>query len=143
MRRHRTDKDEYFLDLADATSARATCRRRAVGAIAVDSDNHILSTGYNGTPSGNIHCIDNPCSGHDFNSGEGLDECRAIHAEQNMIAHCRNPKDIHIIYLTTSPCMSCMKLIVATGCRLIYASQLYDEAAKEYFNSVGGVMYIK
>ncbi len=47
--------DEYFMKLANEVATRTTCLRRAVGAVIV-KDNRILSTGYNGTPSGLRHC---------------------------------------------------------------------------------------
>ncbi len=138
----RPSKDKYFLVLAYATSARATCVRRRVGAVAIDSEGYILSTGYNGSPKESIHCIDKPCVGHDAESGTNLDDCKAIHAEANLIAHCSNPRRIHTIYLTVTPCMSCMKLITATGCRRIVASEIYHRGAIDYFKECDGEVEI-
>lgn len=52
---HRPDWDEYFLGIAKLVSKRSTCLRRQVGAVIV-KERHILATGYNGTPSGIVHC---------------------------------------------------------------------------------------
>ena len=134
----RPNIDEYFLGMAMVASLRSTCRRRQVGAIAVSKENYILSTGYNGVPAGAPHCTDEPCGGVDHASGEGLDACESIHAEVNAIAHCHNPQDIHTLYITTSPCMSCMKMIIATGCRRIVAKDIYDDSAINYFEFNGG-----
>ena len=53
----RPSKDEYFMSIATRVAARATCPRASVGAVLV-SDGHILSTGYNGSPKGLVHCTD-------------------------------------------------------------------------------------
>jgi dCMP deaminase len=136
----RPNKLEYFMKLAEATAARSTCRRRKVGAVAVDQYDYIMSTGYNGVPSGYAHCIKHPCGGEEHETGEGLDTCLALHAEANLIAHCRNPMDIDTIFITTSPCMSCMKLIIATGCRHIVTKEEYSKEAVHFFNSAGGII---
>lgn len=49
--------DSYFLGVADAVAARADCTRRRIGAVIVDSDHRIVSTGYNGAPSGKPGCL--------------------------------------------------------------------------------------
>ncbi|MEE9376623.1 MAG: hypothetical protein V3V33_01130 [Candidatus Lokiarchaeia archaeon] len=51
----RISKDNYFMKIAEVVSMRSTCIKRNVGAVLV-KDNHILSTGYNGAPSGLPHC---------------------------------------------------------------------------------------
>ena len=56
----RLSNDEYFLEIANTVSQRGTCARRKVGCVLVDSANHIVATGYNGVPSGFIHCLDQP-----------------------------------------------------------------------------------
>lgn len=52
----RPDRDTYFLQIAQVVSTRSTCLRRSVGCVLVDSRGHILSTGYNGVPAGQVHC---------------------------------------------------------------------------------------
>ena len=74
--------DRYFLNIAREVAQRATCPRAKCGTVLVDPiTNHILATGYNGAPPGEVHCIDEGClmvDGH----------CqRAIHSEVNAIAH--------------------------------------------------------
>lgn len=130
--------DEYMLNMARVASTRATCSRRAVGAVITDKYNFILSTGYNGVPKGHTHCILRPCKGVDYGSGDGLDICKAQHAEVNAIAHCRDLKSATTIYLTVSPCMSCMKLIAATNIRRIVAKEIYNTAPLDYWEDIGG-----
>lgn len=117
----RPSTDQMFMSIAIVASTRSTCVRRRVGCVLVDSNNHILSLGYNGQPSGFDHCIDNPCGGSCNESGEGLDECEAIHAEANAIARLKEPNNVATCYVTTAPCVACTKLLLATSCnRIVY-----------------------
>ena len=56
----RPDRDRYFMGIAMAVRARANCRGNHVGAILV-LDGHVVSTGYNGTPSDMVNCEDGGC----------------------------------------------------------------------------------
>ena len=83
----RKSKDNYYLDIADAVSARSTCLRRCYGAIIVLND-EIISTGYNGAPRGRRNCIDlGHCTREELQipSGERYELCRSVHAEANAI----------------------------------------------------------
>lgn len=132
MVRLRPCKDEYFLAMAVLVAARSTCSRRSVGCVLVDSRNHVLATGYNGVASGVAHCIDTHCPGADLPSGTGLDKCEAIHAEQNAILQCKDVGVIETAYITTSPCHTCTKLLMNTGCsRIVFLKAYTDESPKE------------
>ncbi|MGD8390945.1 MAG: cytidine deaminase, partial [Desulfobacterales bacterium] len=52
--------EDYFMDISMLVARRSTCLRRAVGAIIV-KDKRILSTGYNGAPTGVRHCAEVGC----------------------------------------------------------------------------------
>lgn len=133
----RIELDAYFLKLAEDASLRSTCARRQVGAIAVCKNNYVVSTGHNGVPSGQPHCTDIQCEGAIHKSGEGLSDCLAIHAEQNLIAHCRNPQKIRTVYCTVSPCIHCVKLLAATPCSRIVFSEIYPHStARDYWMSL-------
>ena len=83
----RTDKDNYYLDIADAVQERSTCLRRKYGAIIVRND-EIISTGYNGAPRGRKNCSDlGFCARENLHipSGERYELCRSVHAEANAI----------------------------------------------------------
>jgi dCMP deaminase len=112
----RKEKDEYFIDIATLVAKRSTCPRRQVGCVIIDSNKHILATGYNGVPKNFDHCIDTPCGGHFEKSGSGLDKCHAIHAEQNALLQCSDIMTIKTIYVTTFPCIHCAKMILNTSC---------------------------
>ena len=83
----RTDKQNYYLDIADAVLERSTCLRRKYGAIIVRND-EIISTGYNGAPRGRRNCTDLVfCNRENLHipSGERYELCRSVHAEANAI----------------------------------------------------------
>lgn len=84
---NRTNKQNYYLDIADSVLNRATCLRRKYGAIIVRND-EIISTGYNGAPRGRRNCSDMGfCARESLKipSGERYELCRSVHAEANAI----------------------------------------------------------
>ncbi|MGA1047301.1 MAG: deoxycytidylate deaminase [Minisyncoccia bacterium] len=125
---YRIPRDWYFLKMASLVSERATCVRRKVGCVLVNSKGHVIATGYNGGASGQEHCIDNPCKGADFKSGEGLDVCNAIHAEQNALLQCKDVYDIEYVYCTLSPCIHCLKLLLNTSAKHIVFGEKYVDS---------------
>src|SRR5574344_278839 len=93
----RPDWDTYFLNIAKAVSMRSTCLRRNYGAVIVDSSKAIVSTGYNGSPVGDINCCDyGKCKREELHvpKGERYELCKAIHAEQNAIINCTKQRMI-------------------------------------------------
>ncbi|KKM80779.1 hypothetical protein LCGC14_1336440 [marine sediment metagenome] len=121
---NRITKDEYFMKIAEVVSLRSTCIKRSVGAILV-KDSHIISTGFNGTPAGFKHCTKETCVRQNLKSGEKPELCRGVHSEINCIVqaaiHGTSIKGDTILYSTTFPCMSCLKLIINAGIkRLVY-----------------------
>ena len=78
--------DTYFMSLAELASLRSNCMKRRVGAILV-RNNRIVSTGYNGTPRGLRNCNEGGCErcNGKARSGEALDECLCLHAEENAL----------------------------------------------------------
>lgn len=87
MQINRTDKDNYYLDIAQTVCERGTCLRRNYGAIIVSND-EIISTGYTGAPRGRKNCIDLGCcfrQSLNIPRGERYEVCRSVHAEANCI----------------------------------------------------------
>ncbi|MCL2884016.1 MAG: cytidine deaminase, partial [Oscillospiraceae bacterium] len=83
----RRDKENYYLDIAEATAARGTCLRRNFGAVIVRND-QIISTGYTGAPRGRRNCCDiGNCLREELGvpRGERYELCRSVHAEANAI----------------------------------------------------------
>jgi dCMP deaminase len=130
MTNTRLDKDEYYLRVARLIKERGTCARRQVGCVLVDEHFHIIGTGYNGNARGTPHCIEVPCEGAQYGSGQGLDKCEAIHAEQNALLQCSDVMRIYRAYTTTLPCVHCMKLLMNTSVQSIYYSETYPHSSK-------------
>lgn len=133
--------DEAMMAMAYICALRGTCVRRLVGAVITDEDRHVLSTGYNGVPQKALHCTDSPCPGALQTSGEGLDMCHALHAEQNAIAHCTDLSKARYIYTTTQPCMNCIKQLIATPIRTIVFDQSYPHEEAVALWKTQGTIY--
>ena len=106
-------------------------------------DKRVLSTGYNGSPSGLEHCLNVGCLREQMNipSGERHELCRAIHAEQNAIIQAAT-SGVSIegatLYSTTYPCVLCAKMIINAGIRTIYITDGYpDELSKQLIDEAG------
>jgi dCMP deaminase len=123
--------DEYFISIANNVKERSTCLRRHVGAIVV-KDKRILSTGYNGPPSGFKHCSEVGCvrDREEVPSGERHELCRGIHAEQNAIVQAAafgvSIRD-STLYCTHFPCVLCAKMIINAGIRRLVVGRDYPD----------------
>ena len=134
--------ETYFMDIAELVAKRSTCLRRAVGAIIV-KDKRVLTTGYNGAPTGIKHCIETGCLREKLNvpSGERHELCRGIHAEQNAIIqaafHGVSIKGA-TLFCTNQPCSICAKMIINAGIiKLYYRDGYADSMAREMFKDAG------
>jgi dCMP deaminase len=109
---------------------RSTCLRAKVGAVIV-RERSILATGYNGSPAGLPHCTDVGCLIYESRTPDGdLEQnCyRTIHAEMNAITQAaKNGSAINDadIYVTHTPCIHCMKVLINTGVRTVYYDRPY------------------
>jgi len=121
---------QYFMTITRQVAERSTCLRAKVGAVIV-RDRNIVATGYNGSPAGLPHCTDVGCLIYSSRtpSGEMEENCfRTIHAEINAIAQAaKNGASIRDadIYITHTPCIHCMKVLLNTGIRAIYYEREY------------------
>jgi dCMP deaminase len=109
---------------------RSTCLRAKVGAVIV-RDRSILATGYNGSPAGLPHCTEVGCLLYESRTPDGEIEqnCyRTIHAEINAITQAaRNGSAIREadIYVTHTPCIHCLKVLINTGIRTVHYEKEY------------------
>lgn len=151
----RISRDAWALGLAVVTARRATCLRRAVGAVLLDADGFVLATGYNGRFAGAPHCNEereptvlsgafdthvypHACAGAAAASGTSLDACEAIHAEANALLRCRDVSKIATAYVTASPCVACAKLLLNTACRRVVFLDPYPHpAARDLWLAAG------
>jgi dCMP deaminase len=129
----RPDWDSYFMKIASAVSERSTCDRALVGCVLV-LDKRILTTGFNGSPSGQAHCDE---IGHLMVDGHCV---RTIHAETNAIIQAA----LHGVstrgatcYVTHQPCINCTKALINAGIVRIVYGEAYrmDENAVAFLKA--------
>jgi dCMP deaminase len=138
----RPDWNSYFMEIAGIVAKRSTCIRRRVGAVIV-KDKRILSTGYNGAPSGLDHCVDLGClrEAKQVPSGERHELCRGLHAEQNAIvqaAYHGVPIKGALVYCTHLPCSICIKMIINAGIeQVLYLEGYPDDLAASLIKESG------
>ncbi|HKI88905.1 MAG TPA: dCMP deaminase family protein [Draconibacterium sp.] len=110
--------DQRYLKMADIWSQNSYCKRRQVGALIV-KDKMIISDGYNGTPSG----FENVCEDENNKTKPYV-----LHAEANAItkvAKSNNSSDDATLYVTSSPCLECSKLIIQAGIKRVVFTENY------------------
>ncbi len=113
--------DKRYLSMAKIWAQNSYCKRRQVGALIV-KDRMIISDGYNGTPSG----FENNCEDDDFKTKPYV-----LHAEANAItkvAKSNNSSENSTLYVTSSPCLECSKLIIQAGIqRVVFCDKYHNE----------------
>lgn len=134
------------MSITELVAQRSTCTRRLVGAILV-RDKHIITTGYNGAPSGTSHCLEIGCLREQMGipSGERHELCRGLHAEQNAIIQAA----LHgtsvagaTLYCTTMPCVICSKMLINARIREIYYREGYaDTLSRDLLQEAGIPLY--
>jgi len=134
-RYERPSWDDYFMEVANAISKRATCDRGRSGCV-IAKDRHMIVTGYVGSPIGFDHCDE---AGHDLKrvtdeNGVTSEHCmRTVHAEQNAI--CQAAKlgvsiDGATVYTRMTPCRTCTMLLINSGIKRVVCERKYQKAAE-------------
>ena len=112
--------DRRYLEMAQIWAKNSYCIRRQVGALIVKG-RMIISDGFNGTPSG----FENICEDED-----GKTKSYVLHAEANAItkvAKSNNSSEGSTLYVTSSPCVECAKLIIQSGIRRVVFKDDYHK----------------
>ncbi|MBU1131613.1 cytidine/deoxycytidylate deaminase family protein [Patescibacteria group bacterium] len=130
----RPNWDEYFLKLAMLASERSTCPRMHCGCVIV-KNNHVISTGYNGSIAGQPHCEDVGCLVEN-------DHCiRTNHAEINALVQAVNyGSNIEgaTVYVTNMSCTTCAKALIAAGIkRIAVFTDFHDTKATQFYTEAG------
>ncbi len=143
------NKNKLFISMAKLVAQQSTCARLKVGAVLV-KDNRVISIGFNGVPSGREHCEDHFkkiyerefadkyktleefFKSQDFYQIHGaFSNDNELHAEQNALLFAAKSgiaTDNSDLYITFSPCVHCAKVIIASGIKRVYFSELYDRS---------------
>ena len=110
------------MQMAILVSKRSSCLRRQVGSVLV-LNNRVISTGYNGSPCGITNCYERGyCIRENAEQGKNLDMCYAQHSEMNCISVCAKQGikcEGATLYVTTFPCLGCMKTLISVGIKEI------------------------
>lgn len=130
--------DKRYMRMATIWAENSYCERRKVGALIV-KDKMIISDGYNGTPVG----FENVCE-----NDEGFTKPYVLHAEANAItkiARSNNNSNGATLYVTTSPCIECAKLIIQAGIiRVVYGEEYHIMDGIDLLKRAGvEVVYLK
>ena len=130
--------DKRYMRMAAIWAENSYCVRRKVGALIV-KDKMIISDGYNGTPVG----FENICE-----NDEGFTKPYVLHAEANAItkiARSNNNSNGATLYVTTSPCIECAKLIIQAGIiRVVYGEEYHIMDGIELLKRAGvEVVYLE
>jgi dCMP deaminase len=124
----------YFSTISTDVACRSTCLRRQVGAVIV-RDKQILSTGYNGTPMGEEHCVVCERERLGIKPGTQYELCKSVHAESNAIIQAAKHGvsiDGADIYVTDEPCFMCRRMIVNAGIKSVYVKgKLWNHILKK------------
>ncbi len=131
--------DNNFINIAHEIASASKCVSKNVGAVIV-RDGRILSTGYNGTPTGFTNCSSH-WNGEYTADHHEWSKTYEIHAEMNAIIWAAR-QGISIegatIYVTLEPCSECSKNVIASGIKRI----VYD-VSYEHTNSAVITKFIK
>lgn len=127
-REKRITHTQAMMGIAQTIAKRSPCITRQVGAV-ITEDGYIVGVGYNGPPSGLKHDITDIRKEKGFNSGEGLDYSRDVHAEQNAIMQSgiKTKRGTNLeLFTTSSPCIHCMRMLIQIGIKRIVYIEKYD-----------------
>ncbi len=117
--------DESFMMEACLAALRATCLKRHVGAVAV-KERHLIATGYNGSPAGHPHCLEEGCE-----IIEGKCE-RTTHGEANLVASAASlgvSLKGSTVYVCWPPCDKCVHLLIGAGVvEVVYLGELKERS---------------
>lgn len=122
--------DSIWMAMAELVAARSIDPRRKVGCVIVSSDNtRVEAIGYNGSWRGGPNEVESTepgCSG-------------TIHAEANALIKFRfAPHKRHTMYVTTSPCLDCAKLIInAQIDEVVYLEPYRDSGGVDLLRKAG------
>jgi dCMP deaminase len=147
---HRPSWDDYFMEVANAISKRATCDRGRSGCV-IARDRQLIVSGYVGSPVGFPHCDE---VGHQIKKvthedGEITEHCmRTVHAEQNAVCQAAR-RGISIagatIYTRMTPCRTCAMLLINCGIKRVVCERKYHRGteSEEMFRQAGVELVFK
>lgn len=132
----------YYMNIALQVAEGSTCTRKKVGCVLVDGYGRIISTGFNGAPSGFEHCTEIGCQVPKGVSARKSYTCVSVHAEINALLYAP-VREVVQCYCTVLPCFNCLKTLLNTSCGVLYYKEshaeeeeilrLWKQASKGYY----------
>lgn len=122
--------DQYFMDIAKIVANRSKDPDTQVGSVLVDSNNHIIGTGYNGFSPG---FPEDPLLWRRPEKYKWV-----IHAEMNCLLHSTKSPRGGLLYVTMFPCQDCCKAVASAGIRrIVYSNDKYktEDGSRILMNS--------
>ena len=121
--------EEVYMRMAEELAKRSTCARSQVGSVIATGDlTQVLGIGYNGNARG----LPNACDGNEPG------RCGCLHSEANALIKAGAQVDDKVMFVTTSPCVMCAKMIVNSNVRRVYYRTTYrDQAGLEVLRRAG------
>lgn len=116
--------DEFWFTLALFYSTRGTCDRLKAACLLVDKNKRLIGAGYNGSLPGDPHCDE---VGHLMVEGHCI---RTLHAEVNAIMHSVGDLEGATAYVLGTPCIDCVKKLLAKKVKRILFTREYDNQAR-------------
>lgn len=127
----RLDWDDFYFTIAFVYASHGTCDRLRTACIIVDKNHKLVGAGYNGSIPGTKHCDD---VGHLMLEGHCL---RTLHGEYNAIRQSDVNLEGATAYILGTPCIDCMKKLLAEGVRIIkYAGEYDNSKGKEVIETL-------
>jgi len=131
----RFNENEYYVRIAREVARKSTCIRRQYGAVLV-KNNVIISSGFNGSPDGEVGC----CNAGECRR-EKNEDCKAVHAEINAIINADPEKRKGaVLYLAgmengkplwnVQPCELCLRVLRNAGISRVVSNWRNDDLAK-------------
>jgi dCMP deaminase len=114
----------YLLALAVVAARQGTCSKRQVGCVIANTNNRVISIGYNGVAAGRAHCIDSPCKAVTERAPVSHIKCMSQHAEISALIQAGAATYGGTMAITTSPCASCTIALITAGVKRLVFSEV-------------------
>lgn len=127
----------WYVEILDVVKTRSGCHKQ-VGALLINSKNHIVSMGFNGSPPKMPHCKDRGCFKIERYEGGCIhSHCiSTVHAEINTLANFEGSFNQELVMISTyEPCLSCVKTLMAFGIKKVfYLNEYIDKERDDLLN---------
>jgi dCMP deaminase len=121
---------EVYMRMAEELAKRSSCDRARVGTVITDAAlSNVLGIGYNGNASGLPNRCDSTEAGR----------CGCIHSEMNALVKAPGSVRDKVVFVTTSPCVMCAKLIIQSGVTHVFYREAYRDPAGLDVLRAGGI----